>query len=461
MNRMKKLLLTLVFACVFASAFADNKEDSTQIKAIFDEALTENKGYDLLRVLCKDIGPRLTGSENAEKAVQFTKSAMEELGFDTVFLQEVMVPKWERGKPEKCILTNSKRFAQKALNVTALGNSVGTGNKGIRAGVVEITDFDQLDSLGRNVLEGKIVFYNIPMNPTYISTGRAYGEAGRQRWSGASEAAKYGALASVNRSLTLANDDYPHTGSMGYKLNLPKVPGFAVSTNDADYLSHLLKEEPNIQMYLESTCGIVDTVLSHNVIGEIRGSEFPDQYIIVGGHLDSWDLGEGAHDDGAGCVQSIDALNILLKTGYRPRHSLRAVMFMNEENGLAGGMEYARVAEEQNAKHVAAIESDGGGFRPLGFGMSASPEQVKKFQSWQPLFLPYDIFSFRDGGGGADIGPLKPQGVPLIGLRPDSQRYFNHHHTAIDTFEYVDRRELQLGSAALASLMYLIDKYGL
>jgi hypothetical protein len=461
MNRMRNLLLILIVWVDFHSAQTVNKEDSTRIKAIYDQALTENKGYEILRVLCKDIGPRLSGSENAEKAVLYTKQVMEDLGFDTVFLQEVMVPKWERGKAEKCILTNSKRFAQKSLNITALGNSVGTGSKGIRAGVVEITDFEQLDSLGREVLEGKIVFYNIPMNPTYISTGRAYGEAGRQRWSGASEAAKYGALASINRSLTLANDDYPHTGSMGYKLNLPKIPGFAVSTNDADYLSKLLKEEPGVQMYLESTCGIVDTVLSYNVIGQITGAEFPDEYIIVGGHLDSWDLGEGAHDDGAGCVQSIDALNVLLKTGYRPRYSLRAVMFMNEENGLGGGREYARVAEEQKVKHIAAIESDGGGFRPLGFGMSASPEQVKKFQSWQPLFLPYDIFSFRDGGGGADIGPLKPQGVPLIGLRPDSQRYFNHHHTAIDTFEYVDRRELQLGAAALASLIYLIDFHGL
>lgn len=456
---MKKVIIFLLALVAFSSGYAT--DDSTRIKAIFDESLSNGEAYEILRVMCKDIGHRLSGSENAEKAVVYTKKVMEDLGFDTVFLQEVMVPKWVRGKAEKCILTNSKNFSQKTLNITALGNSIGTGNKGVRAEVVEITDFAQLEELGRENLEGKIVFYNIPMNPTYIRTFRAYGEAGRQRWSGASEAAKYGALASVNRALASNNDDYPHTGSLGYKLNLPKIPGFSISTNDSDYLSNLLKEEPGIQMYLESNCGIVDTVLSHNVIGEIKGSEFPDEYIIVGGHLDSWDLAEGAHDDGAGCVQSIDALRHFLALGIKPRHSLRAVMFMNEENGLGGGRKYAKIVEENNVKHVAALESDGGGFRPLGFGCSGTREQVDKFLSWQPLFLHYDIFDFSEGGGGADIGPLRPMGIPTIGLRPDSQRYFDHHHTANDVFETVNKRELQLGSAALASLIYLIDKYKL
>ena len=316
-------LLIAFFLLVNVQSFASNP-DSLQIKAFFDESLSEGHAYELLRTLCKDIGHRLTGSENAGKAIVFTKKVMEDYGFDTVFLQSVMVPKWERGKEQKCVITKSKKFAQKSLRVTALGNSVGTGPKGVKANIVEITDFDQLDSLGREGLEGKIVFYNIPMNPTYINTYRAYGEAGRQRWSGPSEAAKYGALASVNRSLTLANDDYPHTGSLGYKLNLPKIPGFGISTNDADYLSNLLKQEPQIEMYLESTCGIVDTVESFNVVGEIRGSEFPDKYIIVGGHLDSWDLGEGAHDDGAGCMQSIDAIRLFKELKLKPRHTLRA-----------------------------------------------------------------------------------------------------------------------------------------
>lgn len=435
--------------------------DSTQIRAIFDESLANGQAYEILRGLCKDIGPRLTGSENAEKAVLYTKKVMEDLGFDTVYLQEVMVPKWERGKPEKCILTGSKNFAQKPLLITALGNSIGTGSKGIRAEIVEITDYDQLEEFGREKIEGKIVFYNIPMNPRYINTGKAYGEAGKIRWNGASDAAKYGALASVNRALTTSLDDYPHTGSMGYKLNLPKIPGFSISTNDSEYLSTLLKAEPSIEMYLESTCGMADSVLSHNVIGEIRGSEFPDEYIIVGGHLDSWDLAEGAHDDGAGCVQSIDALRNFIALGIKPRHSLRAVMFMNEENGLAGGKKYAEIVELTKEKHVAALESDGGGLRPLGFGCSGTEEQMDKFQSWQPLFLPYDIFKFKRGGGGADIGPLRPLGVPTIGLSPDSQRYFDYHHTANDVFETVNKRELQLGSAALSSLIYLIDKYKL
>ncbi len=456
---MKKIYLSIVCLTFVFGAYSN--PDSIQIKAIFDESLTNGKAYEILRELCKDIGPRLTGSENAEKAVAYTKKKMEDLGFDTVFLQEVMVPKWQRGKAEKCILTNSKKFTQKPLNITALGNSIGTGGKGVKSKVIEITDFDQLEEYGREKLEGRIVFYNIPMNPTYISTFRAYGEAGRQRWSGASEAAKYGAIASVNRSLTLANDDYPHTGSLGYKLNLPKIPGFAISTNHADYLSELLKEEPEIEMYLESNCDIVDTVLSYNVIGDLRGSEKPDEYILVGGHLDSWDLGEGAHDDGAGCVQSIDAVREFKALGIKPRHTLRVVMFMNEENGLGGGKAYGKYTEDKSIKHIAAIESDGGGFRPLGFSMTASDAQIEKFRSWKTLFLPYDIFVFKSGGGGADIGPLETLGVPVVGLSPDSQRYFNHHHTSNDVFETVDKRELQLGSAALASLMYLIDKYEL
>ncbi|MEQ8519600.1 MAG: M20/M25/M40 family metallo-hydrolase [Cytophagales bacterium] len=455
---MKKIYFLLIALVAFSNGYAIS--DSTRIRAIFDESLVNGQAYEILRGLCKDIGPRLSGSENAEKAVAYTKKVMEDLGFDTVFLQEVMVPKWERGKPEKCILTGSKKFAQKPLKITALGNSISTGNKGLRAEIVEITDFAQLEEMGRERLEGKIVFYNIPMDPRYINTGRAYGKVGRIRWNGASEAAKYGAIASVNRALTLAQDDYPHTGSMGYKLNLPKIPGFSISTNASDYLSKVLKDEPKIQMYLESTCGMADSVLSHNVIGEIKGSEFPDEYIIVGGHLDSWDLAEGAHDDGAGCVQSIDALRHFIALGIKPKHSLRAVMFMNEENGLAGGKKYAEIVEKTGEKHVAALESDGGGFRPLGFGCSGTEEQMDKFQAWQPLFLPYDIFDFKRGGGGADIGPLRPMGIPTIGLSPDSQRYFDHHHTANDVFETVNKRELQLGSAALSSLIYLIDKYG-
>jgi Zn-dependent M28 family amino/carboxypeptidase len=431
------------------------------IKSIYEESLTNGQAHDILRHICKEIGPRLSGSDNAQKAVEYTRDKMIELGFDTVFLQEVMVPKWVRGKEERCVISNSNKFTQKPLNVTALGNSVATGNKGIKAQIVEITDFDQLDTLGREGIQGKIVFYNIPMNPTYMNTGSAYGDAGRQRWEGPSMAAKYGAIASVNRSLTLAQDDLPHTGVTGYKLNLPKIPGFAVSTNDADALSKILKEEKDVEMYLFSDCDIVDTVLSYNVVGEIRGSDKPDEYIIVGGHLDSWDLAEGAHDDGAGCVQSIDALRTFMALNYKPKHSLRAVMFMNEENGLGGGRKYAELAELNKEKHVAALESDGGGFLPIGFGMNGTEEEVKKFQSWKPLFEPHHLFIFKDGGGGADIGPLKPQGVPIIGLTPDSQRYFNHHHAANDVFEAVDKRELQLGSAALSSLIYLIDSQGL
>ncbi|MEM7186403.1 MAG: M28 family peptidase, partial [Bacteroidota bacterium] len=202
-------------------------------------------------------------------------------------------------------------------------------------------------------------------------------------------------------------------------------------------------------------------VQSYNVIGEITGSEFPDKYMIVGGHLDSWDLGDGSHDDGAGCVQSMEVLRLFKKINYRPRHSIRVVLFMNEENGLRGGREYARVAKAKGEKHLFALESDAGGFTPRGFSFDTNEANMDMVRSWEPLFKPYLIHYFELGGSGADIGPLKDGNVVLCGLRPDSQRYFDHHHAASDTFDAINKRELELGGAAMASLVYLFDKYGI
>jgi hypothetical protein len=299
------------------------------------------------------------------------------------------------------------------------------------------------------------------MDPTLINTFSAYGRAGFQRRSGASEAAKYGAVGVVVRSLGVNAEEYPHTGSMSYALNIPKIPAVAISTNHAEILSVLLLQNRDLKFYFQTNCETLPDAPSFNVIGELRGTEFPGEFIAVGGHLDSWDLAEGAHDDGTGCVQSIEALRIFKAMGYKPKRSLRAVMFMNEENGLRGGQEYAKQAAAKNEKHVAAIESDRGGFTPRGFTMSATPEVKARIRSWKQLLEPYGLADFSQEGGGADIGPLAPQGVPLIGFLPDSQRYFNYHHTPEDTLDKVDKRELELGAAAMASLMYLIDQYGL
>ena len=457
---MKSFLLPLLLLLALPS-FAQNAQDKETIKKIYDESLLRGEAYDRLHYLCKNIGGRVAGSPQAAAAVEWGQQVMNEYGFDTVFLQPVMVPHWVRGEQEVARVVNSNRRGDVELNITALGNSVGTGEGGITAEIIEVQNFDELAELGRENVEGKIVFFNRPMDQTEIQTGAAYGKAGNQRRSGPSQAAKYGAIGAIVRSLSTAFDDFPHTGSTVYTFNLPKVPGVAISTNDADLLSQMLKDEPGLQVFVETHCKMMPDVLSYNVVGQINGSENPDEYIVVGGHLDSWDLAEGAHDDGTGVVQSIEVLRTLQAIGYEPKHSIRAVLYMNEENGLRGAKKYAELAEDNNETHVAAIESDGGGFTPRGFSIDADDKVVAKIQGWGEIMRPYDLHRFTKGGAGADVSTLRPQGVSLLGLRTDSQRYFDMHHSALDVFEIVNRRELLLGSAAMTSMVYLIDTYGL
>ncbi len=431
------------------------------IRAIYDEALVNGQSYSMLEYLCLNIGHRLSGSPSAAAAVEWTRQKMESYGFDTVYLQPVMVPHWVRGKKEIVRVTNSPSLGNLELHSIAIGNSVGTGPGGVHAEIVEVKDFDELNALGENGVKDKIVFFNRGFDQRLIQTFRAYGGAVDQRGSGASNAARLGAKAVIVRSMASNNDHVPHTGALRYADDAPKIPAVAISTADADVLSAALEKEGTISVYVETHCEMLPDVLSYNVIGEIRGSENPDEYLVVGGHLDSWDVGHGAHDDGAGCVQSIEALRILKTLGYQPRHSIRAVMFMNEENGLRGGRKYAEVAGANNEKHLAAIESDAGGFSPRGFRMSGSDKQVKKLQSWGEFLNPYGLYELGAPGGGADIGPLRELGTVLFGLSPDSQRYFNYHHTAADTFDKVNQRELELGAAAMTSLLYLIDSEGI
>ena len=437
-------------------------EDQQQIEAIFSEALEAGKSYDWLNYLSNRIGGRLSGSVQAEQAVKYTKNQMDSLGFDKVWLQPVMVPKWVRGTPEFAYI-ESKPGITNNVPITALGGSVATPTGGIKAPVVEVKSFDELASLGRDGIAGKIVFYNRPMEPGPINTFDAYSGAVEQRYKGAMEAAQYGAVGIIVRSLTLRLDDLPHTGSMTYG-NLPfeqKIPAAAISTNGAELLSTTLKLNPNIRFYFKQSCKQLLDVQSHNVIGEIRGNTYPDEILLVGGHLDSWDLGDGAHDDGAGCVQSIEALRLLLATGYQPQRTIRVVMFMSEEIGLSGAKQYAKEARNKGENHIFALESDAGGFTPRGFSFDCSKSNLDRVRSWKPLFEPYLIHNFSSGGSGADIGPLKGENVVLCGLRPDSQRYFDHHHAENDTFEHINRRELELGAAAMSSLLYLFDKYGI
>ena len=408
------------------------------------------------------IGGRLSGSYNAEKAVAWAKETLDSLGLDKVWLQPVMVPKWVRGTKEYAFIETLPGKTT-SVNICALGGSVATSPAGLKAHVVEIQNFEELESLGKENIEGKIVFYNRPMQADLIETFEAYGGCVNQRYQGAVEASKYGAVGVIVRSMNLRLDDLPHTGSMTYD-DMPvekRVPAAAISTKGAELLSAMLTLDKSIHFYFKQSCKQLKDVQSYNVIGEITGSEYPNEYMVVGGHLDSWDLGDGAHDDGAGVVQSMDVLRLLKTSGIKPKRSLRVVLFMNEENGLRGAKKYAEVAKQKIENHIFALESDAGGFTPRGFSFDCTDANFNQILNWQPLFKPYLIHYFEKGESGADVGPLKNKQNVLAGLRPDSQRYFDYHHASNDTFDAVNKRELELGAATMTALVYLIDKYGI
>jgi len=430
------------------------------IKKISDEVFMNGKAYSNLRYLCKQVGPRLSGSSGAALAVEQTARMLREAGADTVYLQPCMVPRWVRGDKEvgKAKLSSGKTID---LNIVALGNAVGTGAKGVTAEVVEVKSFTELDALGKDKVKGKIVFFNYRMDPRYISTFRAYGEAGVYRSQGPSRASALGAVGVIVRTLSPVLDDNPHTGATRYDEDKPKIPAVAISTNGAVELSELINKGMVKNIYFRTTCEMLADVESFNVVGELRGSEHPEEVITVGGHLDSWDLAEGAHDDGTGCMQSIEIIRAFKALGIKPKRSIRAVMFMNEENGLRGGSKYAELAKAEPKKFIMAMESDAGGFTPRGFGFTASASQRDRILSWQPLFRQYGALEFNEGGGGADIGPLRSLGTALIGLNPDSQRYMDLHHAKTDVFEAVSERELNLGVVVMAGMVYLVSQYGL
>lgn len=450
--------LFLMVATIGLQAFAQSP-DETSIKLIFSTALASGESYQMLEQLTNQIGPRLSGSPGAAAAVEWSRELMKKYAFDSVWLQPVMVPHWVRGQKEVGRIKGKNGTVK--VNICALGGSTGTGKKGVSAQVVEVKHFDELKQLGELRIKGKIVFFNRPMDPTHINTFAAYSGANNQRSQGASEAAKYGAIAAVVRSMGSNIEDFPHTGGMRYAADVPKIPAVAISTRHAELLSAMLKDDAGLQFSMQTYCETREDVPSFNVVGELRGTEKPEEIIVVGGHLDSWDLAQGAHDDGAGCVQSIEVLRLFKAIGYKPKRTIRAVMFMNEENGLRGGNMYAELALKNKETHIAAIESDRGGFTPRGFTMTATDAEKERIRSWKPLLEPYGLTDFSQPGGGADIGPLGKQNVALIGFLPDSQRYFDIHHSSQDTFDKVSKRELELGAGSMAALVYLLDRYGL
>lgn len=453
------LFFLSVCAVIYAQPVLDDKK---QLKTFYDTSLIEGKAYEWLDYLTNRIGSRLSGSLGAKRAVAWTKSELDLLGLDRVYLQPVKVPKWVRGSKEFALIETAPGVTFN-VPITALGGSVATPSVGLKAGVVEVQSIDELMIMGREQIEGKIVFFNRPMQADLISTFEAYSGCVDQRYSGALEASAFGAVGVIVRSMNLRLDDLPHTGAMSYGDQdvSKRIPAAAISTNASEKLSNLLKLEPNLKFLFRQQCRTYPDVWSHNVIGEITGSEFPKEIIVVGGHLDSWDLGDGAHDDGAGVVQSMEVLRLFKATGYKPKRTIRVVLFMNEENGLRGGNAYAENALLTEEMHIFALESDAGGFTPRGFSFNCSEQEFSQIKSWKPLFKPYLIHYFEKGGSGADVRPLKNKYNVLAGLRPDSQRYFDHHHAENDTFDAVNKRELELGAATMTSLIYLYDKYGL
>jgi carboxypeptidase Q len=434
-----------------------SQEPEKTVRSIFDEALTDGTAYRQLEYICKNTKGRVAGSPAAAEAVEFTRQSLIKAGADSVWLQKVPVPHWERGF-EQCRVISST-LGSRDLNIAALGLSVGTTQEGVISKVVEVHDFDELKLLGKKSIEGKIVFFNRPVDNRLINSFAGYGGAVNQRTQGASEASSYGAIAVIVRSATQALDDFPHTGVTRYEENVKKIPAVAVSTIDAELLSRWLKTDPDLTINLTSTCKNYPDTWSYNVIGEIHGTQKDNEFFTVGGHLDAWDITEGAHDDAGGCVQAIEMIRIFKKLGIKPKRTVRAVMFMNEEMSGTGGRTYAEEAKRKGEIQYAALESDRGVMSPRGFGFDAEGARLEKLISLSIFFVPYNIRDFDKGGGGSDISPLKSMGTLMIGSIPETQRYFYYHHSANDTFEQVNLRELQMGSAASAALIYLIDLF--
>jgi hypothetical protein len=465
-----KFSLPLFSFLIFSAWTFAQAEDSAMIKKISDEILTNGKAYDNLYHLTKKIGGRLAGSPQMVKAEQWGLEVMQRSGADKAWMQECMVPHWVRGGKDEMwsnhlVSSNNPnkpdaRLMKRYYDVIALGNSVSSGPSGVNGEVLLVNSFDELEK-NQEAIKGKIVFYNYRFNDTYVNTFLAYRDASQYRGQGPSRAAKYGAKAVIVRSMSHATDNNPHTGATRYDSAYAKIPAVAIGLRDADWLAQQLKTA-KVNVTIKTNGKFLPDTVGHNIIGELTGTEFPNEVITVGGHLDSWDNCEGAHDDGAGCVQTMEILRAFRAIGYKPKRTIRFVLFANEENGLRGGAKYAEEAQKEGKKHILAIESDAGGFTPRALGFSGSDAQFEKFMSWKNLLAPYGCSELVKGGGGADIGPLnRALKTPMASLNPDSQRYFDIHHARSDVFEAVNKRELELGAVNMAALIYLVDKYGL
>ncbi len=460
MNAIRNLILFFIFInLTFSQGLEKNQiEKYSEIAdKIIKYALENEEGYKLLKGFCQ-FGPRLSGSENSLKSLFWAERKMRDLGFENVTLQPVMVPHWVRGNIEKCIITKSKFLKNKKLNIAALGGSVSTSSKNVEAEIIEVKSFDELNKIGEKV-RGKIVFYNRPMEKSLVNTMEAYSRAVDQRSMGAINAAKYGAIAVIVRSITTKEDNNPHLGSVNYFDEVPKIPAVAIGIKDANLLSEAIKKEPNLKVKIELNCKTLQDILSYNLFCDIVGTSYPDEIILLAGHSDSWDAGDGAHDDAAGCIHALEALNIIKSLNLKPKRTIRCAFIINEENGIRGAIEYGKYSDTCKYKHICALESDRGGGSPLGFYVTADSIKMVKISSWLPILQKANIEWIRQGGGGVDISKIKT-GVKM-GFAPDILKYFDFHHSANDVLSSVHPKEFELGASAIAILSYLISEEGL
>ena len=449
-------MIRSALVCVFLLAAAastvaqpDSGPKPLRVRALdmLHEALRSQGSYAILSRLVKHAPKRLSGSPGGAAAVEWAHQEMTTLGLENIRLEEVTVPRWVRG--EICDIRAAAGGAEHVLAACALGGSVGTPKGGLEARVIEVKSFGQLRAL-REKAKGAIIFFNRPFDVTLRNTFMGYSRAVNQRSSGAVEAAKVGGIAAIVRSVTSAPDDAPHTGAMRYDDGIEKVPTAAISVVAANRLAALLaRHGGEVSVRFRQDCATLPPVKSANVVGDIVGREKPEEIVLIGAHLDGWDLAQGAQDDGAGVSHCLEAARLILKSGRKPRRTVRVVLYANEENGLGGGRAYAAQHASELENHVLAIETDAGAGPPRSFGVSGGQKLVDALEHVSGLLRRYDLGQVVQGGGGADISTLRPAGVPLMGLRPADHRYFDVHHSAKDTIDRVHPRELALGAAAL------------
>ncbi len=468
-GRIHSMTIAAVLAAAMWSATPSNADDANPAaqtpiadryrqaaERIINAALAGNEAYLKMQELCDGIGHRLSGSPQLEKAVRWAAGAMKKDGQENVRLEPVTVPHWVRGQESLTMIAPRRQ----PIPMLGLGGSVGTGPEGITAEVVVVADEEELDAVANDV-RGRIVLYNNPMPEYHPERGSGYGTAVRFRSKGARLASEKGALACLVRSVTATSLRSPHTGAMRYGDAKVRIPAAAVATEDAEMLARLQARGITPRVTLKMQAQMLPDTESANVIGELRGSSKPQEVVVIGGHIDSWDVGQGAHDDAGGCVMAMEAINVLRKLNMRPQRTIRVVLWTNEENGLRGGKNYAEVHADELANHVAAIESDGGSFRPIGYSLQCDDEQKREIAAEQMR----DILSLLSslgatrlslGHSGADVGPMRKAGVVLMGHDVEMSKYFDYHHSPADTLDKIDPQELSQNVAVLATVAYVL-----